>query len=141
MSDLAGVVGDGSFLMTGPELLAASRLGLNPFVLLFNDGELGIIREAQQEIYKRSSAIELPNPDFEALAKAYGADRFRISNDHEIEPVLKQALASSRFALVDARVEYRETTRYFKGASAAVISRMPLAQKLRRAGRLLRRLF
>jgi acetolactate synthase-1/2/3 large subunit len=134
-----GVVGDGSFLMTGPELVTAARLGLKPLVLLFNDSELGIVREAQQKIFKRTSAVELRNPDFEALARAYGAAYFRISNDHEIDPVLRQALDSGCLALVDARVEYRETTRYFKGASAAVIGRMPLAQKLRMAGRLVRR--
>jgi acetolactate synthase-1/2/3 large subunit len=136
-----GVVGDGSFLMTGQELLTASRLGLNPLVLLFNDGELGIIRAAQQKLFKRTSAIELYNPDFAALAKAYGAEYFCISNDHESESVLKQALASERLALIDAHVEYREPTRYFKGASAAVIGRMPLLQKLRMAGRLVRRWF
>jgi acetolactate synthase-1/2/3 large subunit len=135
-----GVVGDGSFLMTGPELLTAARLGLNPLVVLFNDGELGIIREAQEKIFKRTSAIKLHNPDFEALAKAYGADYFRISNDHEIERVLPAAVACGRLALVDARVEYRELTRYFRAASAAVVGRMPLAQKLRMAGRILRRL-
>jgi len=138
---VVGVVGDGSFLMTGPELVTAARLGLNPVVLLFNDGELGIIREAQQTIFKRTSAIQLRNPDFEALAKAYGAGYFRISNDQEIGPVLQKALAARQLVLLDARVEYREMTRYFKGASAAVVSRMPVGQKLRMAGRLLRRLF
>jgi acetolactate synthase-1/2/3 large subunit len=136
-----GVVGDGCFLMTGQELLTASRLGLNPLVLLFNDGELGIIRAAQQKLFRRTSAIELHNPDFAALAKAYGAEYFCISKDGESEAVLKEALASQRLALVDAHVEYREPTRYFKGASAAVIGRMPLLQKLRMAGRVLRRWF
>lgn len=135
-----GVVGDGSFLMTGPELVTAARLGLDPLVMLFNDGELGIIREAQEKIFKRTSAVALRNPDFEALAKAYGADYFRISNDREVEQVLPAAVACGRLALVDARVEYRELTRYFKAASAAVVGRMPVVQKLRMAGRILRRL-
>ncbi len=138
---VVGVVGDGSFLMTGAELVTAARLELTPLVLVFNDGELGIIREAQEKIFKRTTAVELRNPDFEALARAYGAEYFRISNDHEIEPVLKRALESGRLALVDARVEYSRPTRYFKAASAAVMGRMPLAQKLRMAGRILRRLF
>jgi acetolactate synthase I/II/III large subunit len=134
-----GVVGDGSFLMTGAELVTAARLGLDLVVLIFNDGELGIIREAQQKIFRRTSAIKLRNPDFEALARAYGADYFLIANDGEIEPTLKAALASGKLAVVDARVEYREMTRYFKGASSAVIGRMPLVQKARMAARLVRR--
>ncbi len=134
-----GVVGDGSFLMTGAELVTAARLGLDPVVLIFNDGELGIIREAQEKIFRRTSAAKLRNPDFEALASAYGANYFRIANDREIEPRLKEALASGSLAVVDARVEYREMTRYFKGASSAVIGRMPLAQKARMAARLVRR--
>lgn len=132
---VVGVVGDGGFLMTGAELVTAARLGLKPVVLLFNDGELGLIREAQEKIFKRTSAIELRNPDFEALARAYGAAYFRVSNDHEIDLVLKEALTSGCLAIVDARVEYLETTRYFKGAAAAALGRMPLGQKVRVAGR------
>jgi acetolactate synthase I/II/III large subunit len=134
-----GVVGDGSFLMTGAELVTAARLGLDLVVLIFNDGELGIIREAQEKIFRRTSAIKLRNPDFEDLARAYGANYFLIANDGEIEPKLKAALASGSLAVVDARVEYREMTRYFKGASSAVVGRMPLAQKARMAARLVRR--
>ena len=134
-----GVVGDGSFLMTGTELVTAARLGLDPIVLIFNDGELGIIREAQEKIFRRTGAIKLHNPDFEALAKAYGANYFLIANDGEIELQLRAALASGSLAVVDARVEYREMTRYFKGASSTVIGRMPLAQKARMAARLVRR--
>ena len=134
-----GIVGDGSFLMTGAELVTAARLGLAPVVIIFNDGELGIIREAQEKIFRRTSAIKLRNPDFEALARAYGAGYFLIANDGEIEPRLKAALASGSLAVVDARVEYRKITRYFKGASSAVIGRMPLAQKARMAARLVRR--
>ncbi|MGO9271469.1 MAG: thiamine pyrophosphate-binding protein [Terriglobia bacterium] len=134
-----GVVGDGSFLMTGAELVTAARLGLDPVVIIFNDGELGIIREAQEKIFRRTSAIKLRNPDFEALARAYGANYFLIANDGEIELKLRAALASGSLAVVDARVEYREMTRYFKGASSAVVGRMPLAQKARMAVRLVRR--
>jgi acetolactate synthase I/II/III large subunit len=134
-----GVVGDGSFLMTGAELVTAARLGLDLVVLIFNDGELGIIREAQEKIFRRTSAIKLRNPDFQTLARAYGADYFLIANDSEIEPRLKAGLASGTLAVVDARVEYREMTRYFKGASSAVVGRMPLAQKARMAARLVRR--
>jgi acetolactate synthase-1/2/3 large subunit len=136
-----GVVGDGSFLMTGAELVTAARLGLDLVVLIFNDGELGIIREAQEKIFRRTSSIELRNPDFEALAKAYGAAYFSIPNDRAIEPKLKEALSCGRLAIVDTRVEYREMTRYFKGASAAVISRMPLRQKMRMAARIVGRWF
>jgi len=134
-----GVVGDGSFLMTGAELVTAARLGLDPVVLIFNDGELGIIREAQEKIFRRTSAVKLRNPDFEALAKAYGANYFLIANDGEIELKLRAALATGSLAVVDARVEYREMTRYFKGASSAAVGRMPLAQKARMAARLVRR--
>jgi acetolactate synthase-1/2/3 large subunit len=138
---VVGVVGDGSFLMTGVELVTAARLGLDLVVLIFNDGELGIIREAQERIFRRTISIELRNPDFEALARAYGAAYFCISSDREIEPKLSEALSCGGLAIVDARVEYREMTRYFKGASSAVISRMPLRQKVRMAARIVGRLF
>ncbi len=136
-----GVVGDGGFLMTGSEIVTALRYKLNPIVLLFNDGELGLIREAQEHIYGRTSCVELLNPDYELLARAYGANYFHIQSDHEISTTLHQALASERLAIVDARVRYGEHTQYFRGASAASMSRMPLGLKLRLAARRIRRLF
>ncbi len=136
-----GVVGDGGFLMTGAEIVTALRYKLNPVVLLFNDGELGLIREAQEHIYGRTSCIELLNPDYGLLARAYGANYFCIHSDGEIPTALRQALASDRLAIVDARVRYREHTRYFRGAAAAAMSRMPLGLKLRLAARRIRRLF
>ncbi len=51
--------------------------------------------------------------------------------------MLKQALDANCLALVEARVEYRQRTRYFQGASAAVLGRIPLDRKLRLAGRVL----
>ena len=136
-----GVVGDGGFLMTGSEIVTALRYKLNPVVLLFNDGELGLIREAQDRIYGRTSCIELLNPDYELLARAYGANYFCIQSDPEISAILRQALASDRLAIVDARVRYREHTRYFRGAAAASMSRMPLGLKLRLAARRIHRMF
>ena len=67
---VVSLVGDGCFLMSGMELVTAARLNLKPIVVVFHDGALGLIREAQRRMYRRTPFTTLHNPDFNSLAKA-----------------------------------------------------------------------
>jgi acetolactate synthase-1/2/3 large subunit len=65
--------GDGCFLMTGHELATASQYGAGIVVIVVNNGMYGSIRMHQENEYPgRVYATELFNPDFAALAQAYG---------------------------------------------------------------------
>lgn len=65
--------GDGCFLMTGHELATATQYGLGIIVIVVNNGMYGSIRMHQEKEYPgRVYATDLFNPDFTALAKAYG---------------------------------------------------------------------
>lgn len=65
--------GDGCFLMTGHELATATQYGLGIIVIVVNNGMYGSIRMHQEKDYPgRVYATDLFNPDFTALAKAYG---------------------------------------------------------------------
>ncbi|HYM32644.1 MAG TPA: thiamine pyrophosphate-binding protein, partial [Candidatus Cybelea sp.] len=67
------LVGDGGFLMTGQELATARQYGLKPLILVLNNSSYGTIRMHQERDYPgRISASDLVNPDFAALAHAYG---------------------------------------------------------------------
>ena len=90
------IAGDGDFLMNGQELATAVQHGAKTIVLLLNNSMYGTIRMHQERHYPaRLSGSTLANPDFCALAKAYGYGAQRITHTHEFEPALQVALASA----------------------------------------------
>lgn len=66
--------GDGCFLMSGQELATACQYGAGVVVIVVNNNMYGSIRAHQEREYPgRVYATTLENPDFPALARAYGA--------------------------------------------------------------------
>jgi acetolactate synthase-1/2/3 large subunit len=93
--------GDGCFLMTAQELATAKLHGLAPVVLVIDNGMYGTIRMHQEASHPgRTLATDLANPDFAALAAAYGAWTARIERTEEFAPAFEQALAAGRLALL-----------------------------------------
>ncbi len=98
--------GDGCFLMTGQELATAVQYGLNIVVLVVNNGMYGTIRMHQERSYPgRISGTELVNPDFAALARAYGADGETVERTADFAPAFERALAAGRPALIELRID------------------------------------
>ena len=133
-------VGDGCFLMTGIEMLTSVRESAPIKVIVFNDGHLGLIGQMQKNLYRRETAVELPRVDYKSLAKGLGLNYVAIESDLELESGLGRALRSRKSCLVDARVSYERTTRYFKGVTKVNISRTELPVAMRMGARLVRRL-
>jgi len=89
------IAGDGDFLMNGQELATAAQHGAKSIVLLLNNGSFGTIRMHQEREYPAHvSGSGLANPDFCALARAYGYAAERITHTAEFEPALQRALAA-----------------------------------------------
>ena len=87
--------GDGCFLMTGQELATAVQYQAGVLVLICNNGMYGTIRMHQERHYpQRVWGTELNNPDFAALAQAYGAFGARVRKTSEFLPALTEALAA-----------------------------------------------
>jgi acetolactate synthase I/II/III large subunit len=87
------MAGDGDFLMNGQELATAVQFGGKTIIVLLNNGMYGTIRMHQERDYPRHvSGSELANPDFVALARAYGYAGVRITRTAEFEPELLAAL-------------------------------------------------
>jgi acetolactate synthase-1/2/3 large subunit len=105
------VTGDGSFLMNVQELETAVRLGVAFVVLIFRDDAYGVIRWKQQRQFGRSAGVEFGNPDFVALARAFGCEGVKIAAAKELRPALEQALAADVPVLIDCPVDYRENDR------------------------------
>ncbi len=96
------IAGDGDFLMNGQELATAVQHGAKSIILLLNNGMYGTIRMHQEREYPRHvSGSHLNNPDFTALARAYGYAGVRITYTAEFEAELLAALARSQGTLIE----------------------------------------
>ncbi len=94
--------GDGDFLMTGQELATAAQQGAKSIVVLLNNGIFGTIRMHQErEFPAHVSGSDLHNPDFVALARAYGWAGARVTRTDEFEPALVAALARKQGTLIE----------------------------------------
>jgi len=96
------IAGDGDFLMNGQELATAVQFGAKTIIVLLNNGMYGTIRMHQEKYYpEHVSGSDLKNPDFVALAKAYGYAGTRITKTQEFENVFKEALKRSEGTLIE----------------------------------------
>ena len=94
--------GDGCFMMNGQELATAMHHDLPIIILLFNNGIYGTIRMHQEKTYPaRTIATDLTNPDFAALATAYGAVGIKVEKTEEFAPAFEAALKSSKSTLIE----------------------------------------
>ena len=100
------IAGDGDFLMNGQELATAVQHGAKTIILLLNNGMYGTIRMHQEREYPRHvSGSNLQNPDFCALARAYGYSATRISRTEEFEAALLQAIEGEQGALIEVMLD------------------------------------
>jgi acetolactate synthase-1/2/3 large subunit len=96
------MAGDGDFLMNGQELATAVQHGGKSIIVLLNNGMYGTIRMHQErEFPAHSSGSQLQNPDFVALAKAYGYEGVRIERTDQFETALLAALQRQRGTLIE----------------------------------------
>ncbi len=100
------VTGDGGFALNLAELETAVREGFHVVVVVANDFGFGNVRSYQRAVYGgRRIGSDFANPDFSALARAFGAEGYRVEAPGELAPALESALASGRTAVVDVLVD------------------------------------
>ena len=100
------MAGDGDFLMNGQELATAVQHGGKSIIVLLNNGMYGTIRMHQERDYPQHvTGSQLQNPDFVALAQAYGYVGTRIHRTEEFEPALLAALQRSQGSLIEVMLD------------------------------------
>ncbi len=122
--------GDGGFQMTGPEISHAPLLGLNPIVLVINNGGWGIFRP----IVKRRELLDIPPWPYANLARDWGGAGFEVRTLAQLRRALAAAHKSRAFAMIDIRVGRDDlspvTVKYIKAAARR--SRAPRRRGVRR---------
>jgi acetolactate synthase I/II/III large subunit len=124
------VDGDGCFQMTGQELATAVLEDLPIVTVVVNNGYLGMVQQWQTMFFEeRHSHVHLTHavPDYAAIARAYGAEGFTVSDESELEGALGEALACGRTAVVDARVDPLEQCFPMIPAGAAALEMIEYA--------------
>lgn len=104
------IVGDGGFQMTQAELSTVVNQKLPIKIIVINNRYLGMVRQWQTMFYdNRLSGVSLEgNPDFVALANAYGIKGMRIRHSMHVRRVIREALRHKGPVLVDAEVDKEE---------------------------------
>jgi acetolactate synthase-1/2/3 large subunit len=98
--------GDGCFLMNGQEMATAMQYGLNIIVIVVNNSIYGSIRMHQEKHYPaRVHGTDLVNPDFAALARAYGVHGELVERTEDFAPALARAMAVGKPALIELRTD------------------------------------
>lgn len=99
-------VGDGCYQMSSEELATAVQYGAAVIVVLFNNNMYGTIRiHEENRLEGRVNGTQLVNPDFHALALAYGAHAERVTRTEEFAPAFERCLASGKPALIEMCVD------------------------------------
>jgi len=103
--------GDGCFMMYPQELATAVQFGAALTVIVVNNGMLGTIRMHQEREYPgRISGTSLHNPDFVALAQAFGAHGELVERTEDFAAAFERAQASGKPALIELRTDPKQIT-------------------------------
>ena len=104
--DVVCLAGDGDFLMTAQELATARQAGAPVVVVVLDNGMYGTIRMHQERRFPgRVSGTDLENPDFVALARAFGAYGERIERTADVPAALDRALGAGAPAVLHVPVD------------------------------------
>ncbi|WP_157217837.1 thiamine pyrophosphate-binding protein [Flavisphingomonas formosensis] len=106
---IVALAGDGDFMMNGQELSTAIRYGCRMLILVIDNGSYGTIRMHQERRYpRRLSGTDLVNPDFAALARAYGAWAETVEETADFAPALDRAMQQDGIALLHLKTDVEQ---------------------------------
>jgi acetolactate synthase-1/2/3 large subunit len=95
--------------MNGQELATAAQYGADLLIILVDNGSYGTIRMHQEREYPgRISATELKNPDFSALARAYGGWAETIESTEAFIPALDEAIRRKGIRLLHCKTDVEQ---------------------------------
>jgi acetolactate synthase-1/2/3 large subunit len=107
--EIWAIVGDGGFQMTLCELGTAKQENVKVNIAVLNNGYLGMVRQWQEFFYEeRYQATPMFNPDFVALAQAYGIPAMRVTSRDQMEESIKFARSHEGPVLIEYVIKQEE---------------------------------
>ena len=92
---VVAVAGDGGFMFSVNELATAVKYRLPIAFLVMNDHRYGAIQWLQERMFGRWGEADLVNPDFPALARAFGARGERLPSVEALPAALEAAFSAA----------------------------------------------
>ncbi len=109
------ICGDAGFLMNVQDLETLVRLKINAVIMVWCDGEYGLIKWKQQNHFKgRHSELAFGNPDFELLAQSFGMWGKTATAADQLPALLEEAFQQEGPALIAVPVDYAENMKLTK---------------------------
>src|ERR1700691_1185163 len=109
--------GAGVFQRPGPEISQAPAKGVNPIVVVINNGGWGIFRP----IAERRDLLDIPSWPYAQLARDWGGEGFEATTVEQLRDALRAAHDCKSFAIIDVRVERDDlspvTVKYIKAVA------------------------
>ncbi len=106
------ICGDGGFLMNVQDLETAVRRKINVVILVWVDGGYGLIKWKQEDHFEgRHSDLAFNNPDFDLLARSFGAWGRTLTASDQLSPTLQEAFQQEGPALIAVPVDYIENVK------------------------------
>ncbi|WP_440958710.1 acetolactate synthase 2 catalytic subunit [Oceanicaulis sp. LC35] len=104
------VSGDGSIMMNIHELATLRRYRLPLKIVLLDNSQLGMVRQWQQLFYDENfSEVDLfDNPDFAAVARAFGIEAFTLDRREDAPAAIERLLNTNGPILCHVRIDPRE---------------------------------
>ena len=103
---VVSISGDGCFLMNGQEIATAIQYSLKILFIVFDNGMYGTIRMHQERDYpSHVYGTALKNPDFAALAKAYGLHAETVTSTRDIRGAIKRCIDQNSASLIHIKVD------------------------------------
>ena len=98
--------GDGGFMMNSQEIETAVRLGIPFTVLIWEDGEYGLIKWKMDLELGKDVDTAFNNPDFVAYAESFGARGYKVEAAQQLLPILREALSDDAVSVISCPVDY-----------------------------------
>ncbi len=102
------ISGDGGFLMNVQEMETAKRIGVEPVIMVWEDGEYGLIKWKQENEFGSHTDLAFTNPDWLQLAGAFGWKGYWVEDSADLASVLDSAFSNPGPALIVLPIDYRE---------------------------------
>lgn len=97
------ITGDGGFGWNLQELATARRYNLPVTLVVFNDGHYGNVRAIQKREFGAEVAVDLCNPDFQLLARAFGIPSEQVDSPAALGAAIKASLSGGP-ALIEVKM-------------------------------------
>lgn len=104
------VSGDGSIMMNIQELATLNRYDIDVKILLFDNSALGLVRQWQELFFSGNySEVDLSdNPDFAAVARAFGVQAKSIDQPEEVSEAIEWLLDTEGAAMLHVKIDPME---------------------------------